>query len=899
MTRAIKLPDEYPMNKRQDMALEHLSNYARDAHYDGDGILVNHICSIALNDITKPIRRNEFDIPITKIHWSPILSLYWLIDDYMLHIVREVISKLQPTNDTEKELHNILKKVFYLVEQSLILSVDEESAELENCNLSWLSEKTFCEDSTLLTFAVELVWFRDPEGKNWTRLLNAWSRKTTGSMLQTFQKLKDRLEVQTKALYPSFKARADKDAWKEWDSSLQRLHQAWNNFLDCEWDSLDKVLEGLAGSIAFESPLALPLFHLHHFTRYQRLSPESQPIGLTRRRLQLSTRKAALSNEFRDMTFNRKMVSLLLEERSFQGAPDRFHCFRLAMLNQISALRIWELASFMEGVTQEYTAHRELFRFKDENYYGNAWALAHRAAFSAKFKIDDPVLVDAVQTLDWVPEEERERLIESLLSMRRVMGPSVIACLSLLSDAIPEKCLPSVADWCIAYFEKLLSPSVGDVTKVLSFWIYLIRYAGISSEICQIIYPLVIAATENPLSWDDANKVIEAYLIKSPINLAIDVGNKMFSREEVDENWNSRRWGILYNAIQERPELGNQFKEALRTTAKNDLNILYLRHLLLEDDSSAAADDEDFRSSCRNMMISFAQGILDRQNPVGQFGSQLNAGIVGLVTWPKAENELISTLQNAITAPYVQDHEIPILLSCLAELILKGPVSQTNLVQTSFQDWLLEPPRGKELGLGMKGPLSIMQMNMPGFEEISKSLIHLAIAMCIQDKAANAQYVGKWSIDTVSSVPIQATASMFYLVSLLGIASECLSAVNVVSLVQSMFNRSAQSAQDRTNNYNPLASLLRQIAVLCDPGSNNLANFAKTAFPARKSLIFEILASWIPRFSEYNSADVRAGVAQILRCWTYHASMPDEFDGIIRRLQKDARARVRSWLVDL
>ena len=40
---------------RQKLAIKFLREKARMAHYDGDGILVNHLCAIALKNLVHPI----------------------------------------------------------------------------------------------------------------------------------------------------------------------------------------------------------------------------------------------------------------------------------------------------------------------------------------------------------------------------------------------------------------------------------------------------------------------------------------------------------------------------------------------------------------------------------------------------------------------------------------------------------------------------------------------------------------------------------------------------------------------------------------------------------------------------------------------------------------------------
>ena len=65
------LPEE-----RERLALSQMAIRARDAHYNGDGILVNHICAIVFSNLLKKMRKDSGGLHIRRISWAVILSLY-------------------------------------------------------------------------------------------------------------------------------------------------------------------------------------------------------------------------------------------------------------------------------------------------------------------------------------------------------------------------------------------------------------------------------------------------------------------------------------------------------------------------------------------------------------------------------------------------------------------------------------------------------------------------------------------------------------------------------------------------------------------------------------------------------------------------------------------------------
>jgi len=881
-------------SERKKAALSYLSEEVRSAHNEGDGVLVNHLCTIAVEQIGRWIKEGLSDIRVSDVHWALVMPLYWLVDEYMLFPVSEVIKNLQPKNKKEEELLRVLKSVFCLVEQSL----DDSAKVIEELIKSkpiWVKYQTECEDSALLTLAVELVWWRNPEGENWLTLLNAWSNKLEALVKANLSNLFKRLVLQTSTLYPRFKFDKEKSPLNELEPIAQDLYQAWESFLDCDYETLDKILRRMVGAISFESSHSLPVFYLHHFTRIQRKNSEAELAGLTRRRLQISSRKEALFVELRNLTFYKKLQHLWRDETPSKGATERFHCFRLAMLNQITALRAWDLASWFEAINQQHDAIRELLRFGNQDY---AIEFSIRAvqlsALSRSFKKEDGFFNDAVQTIDKAPEESREMLILSLISMRRFMWPSVLDALSLISDAIPEKLFSPVAEWCVNYVNNPIQPFGSETSDALSLWTNIISYTPHSENICVIIHPIALKVAKTPLSWRSAYEALIEYMINAHSDLAIEVGEKMFEVQIKDENFNSQRWEIIFRASLGHPELSQKFKKQLSATAKTPLLEFRLPLLPFTDKRFQLTNEEEFRNWCREQVLSLSKEIIDRKSEKKAFGPGFNPRVLVFVDWPKLEKDLITAALTAIKASFVQNHEISALVICLAELIFRGQPTNIELIREDFFQWLNELPAGKrmtEKELG--GPLSTFHMAFPGPEDIFVAFCHLVTAISTKDKARVGEKVTNWLLGNIFHSPIRANAQIFYLISLLGIVADFISEIDVVSSIQMLIMKAIQIAQKERMDYRSLERLLNRIAVLLRPDSKEPASLSKAVSNDRKLLLFKTLSSWVPGFVNHNAAEVRARIAEILIYWKDHEELKSEFQELLEKLQSDPRARVR------
>ena len=85
-------------------ALLYLKKKTIAAHLDGDGILVNHLCAIALHNVYKWCKKGELSsIAPEDFIWVPTFALNWLVSVSMITEIFWAIEKMQHSiHDTNK-----------------------------------------------------------------------------------------------------------------------------------------------------------------------------------------------------------------------------------------------------------------------------------------------------------------------------------------------------------------------------------------------------------------------------------------------------------------------------------------------------------------------------------------------------------------------------------------------------------------------------------------------------------------------------------------------------------------------------------------------------------------------------------------------------------------------------
>ena len=641
----IKNSNNITQKNKQEYSIKYLQNEAMTAHMNGDGVLVNHLCSIALSKIIKWEKDNVLKVTIKEFYWATILSLYWLTNDYMLDAVNQVIRNYKGEN--ENTLLSWLRSLIFLVEQSLS-DCAEDINEIKENEIDWI--KTFNPiDELFLSYCIELLFVRKPEGPAWYELVNTWISKFP-DYSDALKRLQDRLQTQANSLYPEAyfpSANFPKEANKD-------LYDAWEARLNCEWDTLDCLLDRLVNKVSFGFAESLAVWHLHHLSHFRR-KRDPEIIGLTRRLLIISGRYGAKQhhiNEIRDHNFNKMLSGLweknIAKETANQNATKRFSCFRLALLNELFALREWDLMTWRASINQKAQACYVLIQnpnLKNDERVDFSISAFNLLALSAKLNNKELLHQRIAFLIDNASQEQREEIIKKLTILRPMMWHSVLNAFFLISDAIPKQSLNSVAEWCVKYDEHPTDFESGWRLDWLTFWGDIFGYYSEIDNIYEIIHPVILKAAGNPFIWhsDDRN-AFEQYIANAPFNYVCEVIDQLFEVDITQNiNFNEIRWSAVYHAAKKRKEIACKYNNKLIETATSPVLKLYL-NLNYTEGKFEPLNDPEKRTWIRNDILSQTKNVLGRNGKSFGMGGGVNPEVLSLITWPNVEKKLIQEL---------------------------------------------------------------------------------------------------------------------------------------------------------------------------------------------------------------------------------------------------------------
>lgn len=132
---------------------------------------------------------------------------------------------------------------------------------------------------------------------------------------------------------------------------------------------------------------------------------------------------------------------------------------------------------------------------------------------------------------------------------------------------------------------------------------------------------------------------------------------------------------------------------------------------------------------------------------------------------------------------------------------------------------------------------------------------------------------------------------MMVLAAVLGADRRGTAGTSVMNSCQLLLLRAWQAPRISETENEELASALRQLAVLLDPG--NQWNIYTAANLNSARMFFDMLERIVPNLQAYPNPNVRAAAAHVLRLWNEQGSMPSGLNATFEQFKQDARARVR------
>jgi len=731
------MQQQQPLSGSPVSAFEYLRDEARDAHLAGDGLRVLHFSTVALNHVRSARgMAPESKVNLEHIRWAFYLGIYWLLDDWFLHVTE---SALKHTASEGICTHDnaIINWLLTALKYPLRADIPDTLVALP---AEWLCARSMdVEDSAALTLALELCWHLDPRENAWKDVASEWiARSPDGTALRrSLEQLVARLAGQRGFRETGSPLVEESEIGLAITREQEWLLTAWRLYEECDFTALDRFLLEIAPQIRVESPTYSQFFRVFHMSRIRRESKEDQFLSLSRRYFVMSRQPADIFRELRDERFSQAYSDLARSGFADHQASTRFTCFRMAMLNQLNALRSWDIGAWMTGVRQRGQAAVELGA-RGDLAFARAGVLALVRCQGIDTAGKYPHLDRCIQIFDALPEEDRRKLVLELIATKRILWPSANRVLSELSDAIPDSVLPEVARWTVR-LERDDYHSSWARTR-MQFWGDILWWAQSPQNLIEVLKPAFLAKGADSHSWDDLHGTLIAAIVKGTEATASEILEVILGTEPRDADASGRQFSIVYNVAKERPELKGRCTEWLRSHELVRLEpfkafmFRRLQEQTVRDDSDP--DDPELSEWLRRSLTEYCDARLQETREAQIGGPRYHTAMRNL-RWAQPEAELVAKIIAVVDADYVPFPNKVEPLACLASLAEHSPLEQRTVIAQSALRWLDAGILGRDFLGG--GPLSTGQLVGFGPEAVKP-----AFMLLIDSVAENhAQFSGR------------------------------------------------------------------------------------------------------------------------------------------------------------
>jgi hypothetical protein len=886
-------PIELPGPSLTD-GMRFLRTRAVAAHEAGDGFAVNHICRVALAAIGQRLTPHPTRIAgltLGDVRWVFSLWLSWLPG---YELVRDETGMLPPARlakqlaVTPEDIHDLTLLSFLFVAFADPLAIPDIGP-LVTLPEMWLESRTNeTEDVSAFSLAVECAWYGNPASGPWRHLVSTWrGHCPSGSRLAgALERLDRRLSTQAALCIggqPGPMTARPPGA----PVGASPIERCWQAFLDCDWTLLDQLIQQLSATTRTDTNDYFPLFSLIRYSSPFRQGTGSQSLSLSRRAYSLSRQPGQVFTDFRSHSFTSNAIRLRLQAQPIQGADERWKCFLLAMLGQLSALRSWDIGRWFEAVGQQADAHLELARFGEPVHamYGLSSAvLALRAVEKGKH----PLAERAVLLLDLLPTERRTDFVRWLLQRRLVEWRGAHSVLAVLSDAIPEPMLPDVARWstALALSEKRLW---GWSLSYIDFWGDILPHVPHAPSLIEILLPAVLQACATPPMWQIASEAIAQCMVAADGPVARQIGDQLLATlvpptsPEAD-----LRWSIVFQACDGRRELLTSYEGyLLAPPGDTPVRTHLVRRIVENVPPSTSIDDPSLRDWLRAQARAHCARLLSPGHEAGIFPPPFPPPDFRLTTWPAEEPELVGDMLKVADAPQVWYVNKVSIIDGLRQLTRELPERAVDRIAEVALRWLQDGLPGS--GPPPSGPLSTAHLEGFDVSTTAPALLSLVETVLFRLPDQTADPIAEWLTAQGIRTPADAADIVFLLMARLALRAGG-DARGLIGLTEVVVEHTAASDPTRC---------ILTFAYLLAPQDGSRSLIVRTI---RSAACKTMLRFWQRRLQEYarhHLPRVRLAAAQALRAWQEQASehaalaLPDSLQEAITILSQDARASVR------
>lgn len=866
---------------RQRQALAYLRDYARAAHREGDGMLVQHLCTVALRSLIDLANAGTLRLSLRETYWAPVLQLYWLHRDYPLMLLRhEIWPKLSARETPENEVRRCVDALLWMVEQPLT-NGEPVRAQLSDLTLDWITGHEEIEAAVLLTFLAELLWHRNTDGPSWRTFLTEWQQRAPEHLRTLLSQTAERLRAQTVIASPESTSSGPEELSDSFVPEIQTLHRLWLAALRCDFARVEELRESLVPRLSGESwaedRAARIIFDFHRATGAgTAVREDPQELGLTRRLLLTAGVKGHAVSEARDANFAEEFAEVLRGGVNAHKPGERFHCFRLAMLKELAALREWDYANWVEALDFGSACFLEAAHADPSLGFLAAQGIDLAVQARGFQGRKDLLTRAALLALDRAPVEARERLVRRLLRVHPLQRYDALTALAEISDAIPEPLMAEVAEWCVQFVvhdSEKLAKARGSTAAPLAMWRHILGRVDGTADLCRHLFPAFLKEAANSRTWfGDAVPTLGRFLQhadESNARAILDVLTQTDAPEDVRD---FERWRLVYNALFARPELRDaRYLELLRKTAHKPLRAHYLRRF----DEGASTDAYP---SDPALTIWLRELLLKRDFTTNFDG--ITIGWLALVRWTEAEIALVDQMIGLIDDPRCSCWLISSSLACLAEIVDVADRAVITRVQPALERWLRQSPTGQNRN--QTSPFSVQRNIEPDQNDVDDAVAQLALAILRAGGEGLLPAVQRF----VARLP----------------AVPCASAVP--SLAALACDVASRSDETERSELLATARALCQVAfALAETEPDWMTACARTlvnlhsVFEEHPNLFsaeqFEFLYALLPTSASLSDPMARATAAELISWFVDHGKADATMEKALETLRNDPRARVR------
>jgi hypothetical protein len=494
----------------------------------------------------------------------PIFALHWLVNPRERSIVANIVKKLPQPDPEDVAIGDWLANHAYLIEDPF---TGDANLFQRLIALPWPTffANRSIEAETLLTHLIELAWFRAPGEGGWEKIAEAWEKSGPSWATESITALRRRLVTQTRLTAPAKRYPMFPESSVEEVRHQSDFAELWLLHLYGRWDKVCTTVERLTPNVAGDSHQWRTLGDFAHIDDRATSRDESGSVHLARRR-RLSADTPLLI--FHDRRHER-IESLLGEVFRAQGeenAHQRWEVFTLAMLHELSALRLWDFWMWVDAISAQSEGLLESMQWTEEHPELAAHALVLAVRGMASRDPDkDRITRRVIDVLEFAPAEVLAQLAEGLLATYPLQKHNAAKLLDDITDLLPPALWPELARWTMSYADESAEwRSAGQQYAPAGHWFWALLEAPPESPVWTTLHPemLRIACISNCWFRSETRGLIQRWFTRAPMSLAREVGETMIAVPETRcESMRSTN-RVTHPARRTAPRVARRFHQA-------------------------------------------------------------------------------------------------------------------------------------------------------------------------------------------------------------------------------------------------------------------------------------------------------------------------------------------------